>query len=316
VITRARASALIFGGTVLGSIRVPGRAQMMTALRVAVLPIESAAEAFYAKDMGFFASAGIDADIQQMQATNAIAAALVSGALDVGYVTVDVLAITHTKNIPLVAIAPANEYASPLTTQSMALVLPANSIIRQAKDLNGKTVAISTLNGFARTAPSVWLDQNGGDSTSVKFVEIPFPAMPAALDAGRVDAAWVAEPFLTVARKSGHVLGYGADGIGKHFLLATWCVTPQWAKDHPDLVTRFATVIHTTAVWANDNAAKSGDILAKYTKIDPAVIATMARVHYADQLTPSLMQPLIDVSAKYNGFTTFPARELLYAPSR
>ena len=54
----------------------------------------------------------------------------------------------------------------------------------------------------------------------------------------------------------------------------------------------------------------------KYTKIDPAVLATMARSHYAEQLTPGLIQPLIDVSAKYNGFTAFPAPELIYAPSR
>jgi hypothetical protein len=28
------------------------------------------------------------------------------------------------------------------------------------------------------------------------------------------------------------------------------------------------------------------------------------------------LQPLIDVSAKYNGFTAFPAQDLIYVPQR
>jgi hypothetical protein len=42
----------------------------------------------------------------------------------------------------------------------------------------------------------------------------------------------------------------------------------------------------------------------------------MTRVRFGEQLTPTLMQPFIDVFAKYNGFSAFPARELIYAPSR
>ena len=66
-----------------------------------------------------------------------------------------------------------------------------------------------------------------------------------------------------------------------------------------------------TATWANANPQKSGTILANYLKLDPAVIATMTRVRYATQLTPALMQPLIDVTAQYSGFPAFPARDLI-----
>ena len=43
----------------------------------------------------------------------------------------------------------------------------------------------------------------GGDPTGVKFVELPFPDMPAALEEGRVDAVWVVEPFVTIAKDQG-----------------------------------------------------------------------------------------------------------------
>jgi NitT/TauT family transport system substrate-binding protein len=160
----------------------------------------------------------------------------------------------------------------------------------------------------------MWIDRNGGDSSTVKFVEIPFPSIPAALEAHRIDAAFITEPVISAARKNGRVLVYPWDAISKHFLVGCWFTTSQWAKDHPDIVKRFGAAIHDAAVWANKNPAKSGEILAKHSKIDSAVIATMARAHYAERLTTALVQPLVDLSAKYNGFSPFPARELLWTP--
>jgi hypothetical protein len=57
-------------------------------------------------------------------------------------------------------------------------------------------------------------------------------------------------------------------------------------------------------------------MLAKYTSIPAEEIATMVRSHYAEELTPALMQPGIDASAKYNGFATFPASALLLSQTR
>jgi ABC-type nitrate/sulfonate/bicarbonate transport system substrate-binding protein len=314
--TRKRASALLIGGALLGAMRTPARAQTSATVRIGVSPIEPAAEVYYAGDMGFFSKAGLDANIQSLQGSSLIIAAMVSGAIDIGFDTLDGLAAQHQKGIPLVIIAPTHDYLSPGSLHTQALVVPANSPIQQAKDLTGKTVAVSTLHSLADIGARVLIDQNGGDATTVKFVEVPFPALPAALDSGRVDAAWVVEPFITVAQKTSRVLAYGFDGISKHFMVGAWVAMQQWANDHPDLVSRFAGAIHDTAVWANKNPQKSGEILAKYVKIDPTVIANMARVHYAEQLTPGLMQPLIDVSAKYNGIKSFAAQDLIYKRSR
>jgi NitT/TauT family transport system substrate-binding protein len=312
--TRKTATALLAGG-LFAAASAPSRAQTPAKLRVGVSPIEPSAEIYYAKDMGFFAKAGLDVDTTSMQGSSLIVSAIVGGTLDIGFDTLDVLATQHLKGIPLVIIAPSHDYLSPTTLRTQALIVPANAPIQQAKDLNGKTIAVSTLHSLADLGARVWIDQNGGDSTSVKFTEVPFPAISAALDAGRVDAAWVVEPFITAAKKTSRVLFYGFDGIAKHFIVGAWVATREWATAHPDLVTRFASVIHDTAVWANKNPQLTADILAKYDKIEPAVIAAMARNHYAEQINPALMQPLIDSAAKYNGFKSFPAQELLFKPA-
>lgn len=317
--TRAHATALLFGGAALGALRLPGLTQTGDTIRIAAIPIEGAMQASYAKDMGFFAKAGINADIQLMQGGSAIAAAVLSGAVDIGYSAVDTLATAHQRGVQLIFVAPGSEYVSETTGHDAALVLPANSLVRAAKDLNGKTIGVNSLSGIALLGTRVWIDQNGGDASTVKFVEVPFAAMPVALDTARVDAVQVTEPFIGAAKKSGRVLTYGMnDAVSKHFLISAWFTTPQWAAAHADAVRRFAAAMREASLWANQksNQGKSGEILTKYTKLDPAVVATMSRAVFADQLTPALLQPLIDVNAKYSKFPAAPAQELIYTPAR
>jgi NitT/TauT family transport system substrate-binding protein len=269
-ITRARASALIFGGAALCVSAARGDAQSQTTVRIATIPIEPGAEVYFAKEKGFFAKAGLDADIQPMQGGSAIAAALVSGAIDIGFLAIDALAAIHRKGVQLVALAPGTEYLSPFTTQNAALLVPARSLVQKAQDLNGKTVAVISLNSLTHTAVRTWMDKNGGDASTVKFVEIPSSAMATALGASRVDAAEVAEPFIGEAKKYGRVLEYGFDSIAKRFITTGWCSTPQWARDHAALADRFAVAMRATATWANANPQESGAILASDLKLDPA----------------------------------------------
>ena len=194
------------------------------------------------------------------------------------------------------------------------LVVPANSSIKSAKDLAGKVIAVPGLGTLAEYSPRAWIDQNGGDATTVKFIEMPYAAMPAALTAGRIDVAYISEPFLAVVKKDVRVLGYSHNAVAKQFLQSAWFTTPQWAKDHPDVVRRFAAAMRETAIWANQkaNQPKSAEILAKYTKIDLATVTAMERARFGDALTASSIQPAIDVTAKYGKFDPFPADRLIY----
>jgi NitT/TauT family transport system substrate-binding protein len=318
-ITRAHASALLFGGAALGALRRPARAQTSETLRVAAIPIIGAAQVSMAKDMGFFAKAGIDVEIQPMLGSSAIAAAVLSNSADIGFSAVDTLATAHQKGVSLVIIAPASEYVSTSPANNADLILPANSSVHEAKDLNGKTIGLNSLSGISVLSTRAWIDENGGDSSTCKFVEIPFSTMPVALDTGRVDCVQVTEPFIAAAKKNGRVLAIAVNGaVAKRFLITAWFTTPQWAAAHPDAVRGFAAAIRETAIWTDqkNNAAKRTELLAKYTKIDPGVITSMIPPHFGEQVTPAFIQPLIDVDAKYNKFSTFPAQELIYAPSR
>ncbi len=287
------------------------RGDGLTALRVMTTPIENGAEVYYAKELGFFEQAGLDVDVQSVQSGSAIAAAVTSGAADIGFSSIVPLAIAHTKHIPFVLIAPGGEWTQ--EARNSALYVGSASTIRTGKDLNGKTVGIAGLGTLGDYAVRAWIDRHGGDATTVKFVELPYSAMVEALRAGRIDAASLNEPFLNEGKKNGRFLGYQDDALASRFLIGGWFSTPDWARDHAALVQRFAAVMRQAAKWANDpaNRVASAAILVKYTHADPALIGNMVRVHFGDTITAADVQPQIDVAAKYMPFPDFAAQMII-----
>jgi AAHS family 4-hydroxybenzoate transporter-like MFS transporter len=304
----AAAAALFF------TLALPARAQTLPVVHVTLVPIDAGAEVFYAKDMGFFAKAGIDVDIQTAANGGAAAAAVAGNAVDIGYSDMVSIASGFAHGVPFVVVAPAALHEA--TEPTNYLMVAANSPIRTAKDLSGKIVAGSGLGTISGYAPRAWIEANGGDVAAVKFVELPFPQMQPALDAGRVDAVAIAEPFLSIARKTDRIIASPYDAVAKEFLISAFFTTSTWAKEHPDLLNRFVTAMHEAAVWGNANHAKSAEILLKYAKIDPELAANMVRIHYGERLSPALMQPVINVAAKYSKFTPFPADAIIYKPGK
>src|SRR5271169_5689069 len=60
-------------------------AQTLEPLRIALVAVENAAQAYYARELGYFAKAGFDVELQPINNGGAIASAVVSGAADIGF---------------------------------------------------------------------------------------------------------------------------------------------------------------------------------------------------------------------------------------
>ena len=289
-------------------------AQELTALKVATTPTDIGAQPFYASEMGFFKAAGIEANTQVISNGAAITAAVLGGAIDVAQSNIVSLALAHQRGLDIVVIAPAGIYSSKEPTS--AIVVAKTSAFRTAKDLNGKTIACNGLQNISQIGPEAWLDKNGGDLTSYKWTDMPFPDMIGAINTGRVDAALIAEPVLSDALANGsRVLGYAYDAVAPTFLIGAWFTTGAWAKKNPDVVKRFQKAMAASAAWANKNRTQSAQILNKATKI--VVRPTMKRTTYGEKLDPSMMQPLIDATAKYGTLkSVFPAIDLVASEAR
>jgi NitT/TauT family transport system substrate-binding protein len=287
----------------------PARAQA-TELKIAAVPIEVSAEPFYANDAGFFKAAGIVPTFMGGNTGPAIAAGVASGAIDIGMSNSVSLVQARGHGLPFVIIAPGSVYSGKITTDQM--VVPKASALARGRDLSGKTVGVSVLNGIPHYAARAWIDADGGDSSTTKFVEIYHPEMIAALAQGRVDAASISEPYLTPARVANRAIGDPFDAVASEFLVTVHFTTLDWAKANPDLLHRYVTAIAKTAQWANAHPDLVVPILAKYSKQPEDTVRSMQRSLFSDTLVARQLQPVIDVTAKYGNIARFPAESMLY----
>jgi NitT/TauT family transport system substrate-binding protein len=292
-------------------VRAAPAAAETAALRIGNVPIDSSSAIFAARDQGFLSRAGLTPDIEEFTNGGAIAAAVVSGALDIGGINVLTLAAAHERGVPLKIIASGSTYTTKDATTAM--LVPKASPLRTARDLSGKVVAVNVLKGIAHVSAQSWIDKNGGDSKSVRFIEIPFATMPATLAAARVDAAVVAEPSLSQARDGTRLFAKSYDGIGDLWMIDAWVATDAWLAANPETAKRFGDAMRQAAVWANHNQEKTAALVSSAMKIDPAVVRSMRRATFLEHADLGVVQPVIDVGAQYGALDArFPAADLFF----
>jgi NitT/TauT family transport system substrate-binding protein len=273
------------------------QAQKLSTLRVGSTAGDSYAEPFYADERGFFKSAGLDVDVNVFPTGAAVTFALAGNAIDVGITNPISLANAVEHGLPFQFFASAATY-NPL---EVALLVAADSPIKEAKDLNGKTVATTALKDTNSLHIVAWVDANGGDSKSIKLVEVPFSAMAAAVRRGTVAAAPIAEPALTTAIKAGglRILSHPMDVYGKHFMVGGYFARADVIAANLSLLRRFRDAVYATGAWANSHPDETAVILAKYSKMDPETVRSMNRAPYGNALTPEMLQPYLDFAFKY-----------------
>src|SRR5471032_792869 len=109
-----------------------------------------------------------------------------------------------------------------------------------------------------------WIDNNGGNSKTVKFVELPLPAKAAAIKAGTIDASLDTEPFLTYGIDQGfRAFLMESKPIASPYLLDFFASTRDWAQRNPAATTKFIAAVRETSIWANANRSLTAPMLAK-----------------------------------------------------
>lgn len=307
---RAQLLAGLSAAAALGSSARRAFAQDASVVKVSTTPVDSSAEPYYAVDGGFAKAAGLNVELVPSRNGAAIAAAVASGAVDIGNGNLVSVALAHAKGIPFVLIAPGGLYSSKVP--STQLFVPKSSSARTGRDFAGKTIAINTLGGLPHFAAQAWIDKTGAHADATKFIEMASADMLVALQQSRIDAAALVEPFVSSGRAVGIPIAPFFDAVAPAFLITAHFTTLEWARSHPDLVRRFQTTIAKTAAWANANHELTGEILVKYAKLNEDTIHTMLRSVFAERIEGAQIQPVIDLTAKYGGITPFSADQLIY----
>jgi NitT/TauT family transport system substrate-binding protein len=285
-------------------------------ITVALIPSESAAQAYYAQDLGYFKAAGLDVTLLPFPGSPPIIAAVSSGSADIGNSVVGSAVAARSRGIAVKFFAPAGLYLS--TAPTARLVGLKGSAYKTGADLAGKTIAVTGLADLTFFATKQWVEATGGNPNSMKFIELPEPEMVPALKEHRIDAGILIEPFIAGAGDDVASIATIDDYVAKRFLATGWFASDAWLAAHPDIAAKYAAVMKQTAEWANAHHAESAAILLKYTKVTPEIVAKMQRATYGTTgLDASLLQPVIDNAAKYGSFPRpVTAAELMWTAAK
>jgi NitT/TauT family transport system substrate-binding protein len=290
---------IIVGSATMLAMGAPARGQNLPTVSVASSPNDDLGAILYALKAGLFRKVGIDVTLQAANNGSAVAAGVVGGAFDIGKISAIPIINAHVRNVPLSIVFPNKLRVAGRPTDD-ALVVAAGSPIRAARELNGKRVAVAALKDTTWITACAWIDANGGDSSTVQFIELPLEAVASALEADRVQAGCALEPYTQAGVRSGKTRIFGDldSAVAPHFLQSAWCATPNWAAENRQKVVAFGAAIAEAARYCNAHPEKVAPLVAEFTRLDAATMAEM-RTAFAVRSDPSELAPWIDVCVRY-----------------
>ncbi|OYO20798.1 nitrate ABC transporter substrate-binding protein [Enemella dayhoffiae] len=275
-----------------------------TKLTIGLIPIVDVAPLYLGIKQGYFKEEGIELDPVLAAGGAAIVPAVTSNSYQIGFSNNVSLIIGVSKGLPLqmvspgVAISPANR-SSNAAAGYCSVVTAGDSAIKGTADLPGKTVAVNTLNNIGDVTIRAALEAEGVNPAGVRFTELPFPDMVAAVEQKRIDAAWVCEPFVT------KLTGNGARAILDNYAktdpnlsVASYFAAKPWAQKNPELLAGFRRAMDKSMKFASQNPDAVRAVLPEYTSIDPATASKIGLPSFPTDFNEPSLNKLIEQSKK------------------
>jgi NitT/TauT family transport system substrate-binding protein len=261
-------------------------------ITVGLIPIVDVAPVYLGIEEGFFAKRDLNVKVQTVQGGAAIVPGVVSGDFEFGFSNVTSLLLAQSEGLPLKIVA-----AGDSSTGKQGVVVPKGSDIEDAAGLAGKTVAVNTLKNIGDTTVRQSVEKAGGDPSAVKFVELGFPDMPAALAKGQVDAAWLVEPFLTIAKDQGGTdIASNLVDTQQNLMIAAYFTSEKVLAGDPGLVDRFTAAVNESLRYAEEHPDAVREIIQSYTDIPADVANRMVLPRWTGQINTETVDLLAQLA--------------------
>jgi NitT/TauT family transport system substrate-binding protein len=284
----------------------------MTTLRVGVIPIADVAPLYLGIEKGFFEQRQLELEPQLAEGGAAITPAVVSGDFQIGFSNTISLLIAASRDLP-VEIISQGVLAGATPEEAWAdLLVSKDGPVEEPQDLEGRTIAVNTLNNICEVTIKASLEEMGVDVATLQFTEVPFPDMNAALDAGRVDGACVVEPFVTQGT-SGNAVGIDPFYVNTapNLTVATYFTSTSYAQENPEVVDRFVEAMNESLEYASENPDEVRAVLQDYTEIPPEVADSIQLPVWRADLNVPTIERLSELTLKYGLIEEQPDLEAL-----
>jgi len=266
-------------------------------IQVGVIPIVDVAPIYLGKQQGFFEEEGLSLELVPAQGGAAIVPAVTSGTMDFGFSNISSMLLAKSKGLDVKVVTSGAGSTGEEGRDFGGILVAKDSQLTSPADLAGKTVAVNTLNNINDTTVRASVRKAGGDPSTIKFVELAFPDMQAALERGQVDAIQVVEPFLATGTGAGaRLLASNYVDTADKLTVGAYFTTAANASSNPDLVKKFTAAMEKSLKYAQENPDAVRKILPTYTKIDEATAEKLTLPGFAAEINRSGVEQLVTLS--------------------
>ncbi|MFW3168780.1 ABC transporter substrate-binding protein [Geodermatophilus sp. CPCC 206100] len=280
------------------------------------LPIPDNAPLFLAIQEGYFEEEGLEVQTQAVAGGSAALPAMVAGDLQFSSSNWTTVLQAAGQGLPVQMVW---EMTGPKEGVN-GIMVKGDSPAQTPADLRGQRVAVNTLAGLVELQVRECMAANGLQDGDYELVEIPFPDMPAAVQQGNVAAAFIGEPFVTIAEDQGARSIAGPADCSERLAempVIGFMTTAQYSEENPEVVAAFARALERGAELAASDPQQVLDILPTYTQLTPELAARMELPAWLEDRAPSTERAEVTMEAMLDfGFIDEPIEDLdaLVAP--
>jgi NitT/TauT family transport system substrate-binding protein len=283
---------------------------------VAVSP--SSAVLLIGQDQGFFEDEGIELELAQAASAAGGVPGLINGQLDVVLGGISGVVTAVAQGIPVQFVSGAvTDVESPQGTIYQTMVAP-DSGIKSFADLEGKTVAVNSLNCCWDFWIREAVEKDGGDPSKLNLVQLPFPEQAGALRNGSVDAVSTLQPFATQMHQEGFVdigdspaIAYDNPKNGNtNYFMAT-----SFLKEHPGLLERWQRAVQRSSDYANEHPDEVRALIVERVKTPADLVAAAPLPFYTAELDTDAIKKEAQFAVKYGVIDKAPSLDDLVATS-
>ncbi len=239
----SRPAAMLLGSCVLllgASLFAPSEAAAET-IKIGMLKIAGAAPFYLAKDKGYFAAEGLDADLVFFDSGSPVTVAVVSGDLDFGAVgaTASFYNLAAQGSVRIIA-GLAREVPGFRTLAWVVSNRAAAAGLTSFKDLAGHSVGVSQIGSGSHYSVALIAEKYGLDLKSIRI--LPLQSITNELSSvagGQVDAAVITSTPATAAIQRGDMKLLGYVGEQTPWQIGAVYASTKTLDQRPDMIKRF-----------------------------------------------------------------------------
>ena len=248
-------------------------------IKVGALPTAELAPLHYAAQKGLFEREGLTVEIVTASDGATALNNAIGGDFDITFSSYVPIFAAQAKGVADLKII--TDCASAVPNSCLIMSTPSSGV-RTPEDLAGKRIAISGTGTISELMVKAAMKANKVPYEKTQMVPLGFINMPNALKSGQVDAAFVVEPFLTLAARDADAVPVLDTTTGplEDLPLGGYVSNAQFAEKNPKTVAAFQRAM-TSAVAEAQDRAKIEPLLPKFAKIDKetASIITMLKLN-------------------------------------